>query len=98
LLPVVENAVKHGIQGCAKGGELTVNIKLQAHALRVEVTNPVETRPRSLAGEGMGLRTLKRQLATLYGNSASLKAVSREGTFTVTIKIPAGEGNDDDKK
>jgi len=92
LLPVVENAVKHGIQGCAEGGTVQVNIKRQNPVIRIEVINPVESRPRTLIGEGMGLRTLKRQLAAHYGTDASLRAVHREGIFTVTIKIPEREG------
>ena len=90
LLPLVENAVKHGISQIIEGGRIDISVKrLGAHRLEIEVKNPKEENSKRLHGEGKGLETLRRRIAAYYGNDASLIIARDEKSFSVRIILPA---------
>jgi sensor histidine kinase YesM len=90
LLPLVENAVKHGISQIIEGGRIDISIrKLGAHRLEIEVKNPREEISKRLHGEAKGLETLKRRIAAYYGNDASLLILKNEKSFSARIVLPA---------
>ncbi len=88
LLPFVENAVKHGIGQCLEGGTVRVAVKSELDAVAVDITNPYEEPSRPLAGEGMGIRTMRRRLMTFYESGAGLKIAKESDIFTVKIWFP----------
>jgi two-component system LytT family sensor kinase len=101
LLPLVENAVKHGIAPCKEGGQVTVSACAHNGAagsgLRLHLTvsdtgagaaSTVMAR-RRLAG--IGLSNLERRLDHYFGTDASLSIQSAEGHGTrVELVLPAG--------
>lgn len=87
LLPLVENAIKHGIQQQIEGGTLHFQIQPQDQYLWIRVRNPVEE-TKSGDGMGMGLKTLKKRLAAEYDNQFKLKIDQNDSTFIVDLKIP----------
>lgn len=91
LLPLVENAVKHGIQPSLTGGVIRVTVEDDGSGgLRVTVTNPYEPPTRRPNGEGLGLTTLKHRIHVYYGPSARVKTKKENDLFTVTLHIPKG--------
>ena len=88
LLPLVENAVKHGIQQCVEGGTLSITIQKKGAHLFIQVTNPFEPLSRPQKGEGYGLTSLKQRILTHYGDEANLSTIKEGNTFTVTLLIP----------
>jgi LytS/YehU family sensor histidine kinase len=87
LLPLIENAVKHGIQESLTGGILHFQIHPHEHFLWIRVCNPVESE-KPVDGMGMGLKTLKKRLAAEYGNQFRLKIDHNDSIFIVDLKIP----------
>ncbi|MDQ1350764.1 MAG: two-component system, LytTR family, sensor kinase [Acidobacteriota bacterium] len=91
LLPLVENAVKHGIQQRLEGGLLSISIKpdhVDPAYLSVEIENPYENPPRSVKGEGLGLETLKKRMSAFYGSSARLNILKNDMIFKVELRLP----------
>jgi len=88
LLPLVENAVKHGIQQCVEGGTVSLSIQKGKDQIYIQVSNPIEPLSRPQKGEGFGLNTLKRRISTHYGNQAHLAFAKVGKTFTVSLTIP----------
>lgn len=88
LFPVVENAIKHGIDSCMEGGLLEVVVRQQAGSLVFEVCNPVDQLGRKLKGTGHGLSSVKQRLQTRYGEQALLKAERDNGNFKTSIYLP----------
>jgi len=90
LLPLVENAVKHGISQIIEGGRIDISIKrLGNHRLGIDVKNPREENSKRLHGEGKGLETLRRRITAYYGNDASLIIARDEKSFSARIILPA---------
>jgi sensor histidine kinase YesM len=88
LLPLVENALKHGIGQSLQGGTLSITIKKGTDYLSVEMENPYEKPDRPVKGEGLGLETLKKRMKVYYGSSANVTVNKDETTFHVKLLIP----------
>jgi sensor histidine kinase YesM len=88
LLPLVENAIKHGIGQSLQGGTLSITIKTGTDYLSVEIENPYEKPAHPAKGEGLGLETLKKRMKVYYGSSGSVTVNKGETTFHVKIRIP----------
>jgi two-component system LytT family sensor kinase len=95
LLPLVENAVKHGIGQSLEGGTLSISIKQEANDLMIEVQNPYEKPSRPTKGEGMGLETLKKRINVYYGPSGKLMITKNDTTFKVKLRIPGNQKTED---
>ena len=91
LFPVVENAIKHGVDSCIEGGLVSIATRQNAGMLIIEVTNPVDELGRKLKGTGHGLASVKQRLKNSYGETALLKTTRQAGQFTVQIYLPVDQ-------
>jgi len=105
LQPIVENAVKHGIQPALAGGEITIVARvgpdLRGHgatsellSLEVRDTGAGATEEQLRQGrcDGIGLANVERRLRCHYGERADLSFVSKPGSgTTVELRVPAHE-------
>ncbi len=91
LQPLVENAIRHGLEPQVGGGRLDVSARQDGSDLVLDVldtgTGPGAS---STPGSGFGLAQVRERLATLYGPAArlSLEAAQPRGT-RVSIRLPA---------
>ena len=88
LLPLVENAIKHGISQCMEGGALNISLKRKSERIQVLVENPFENNTSRLQGQGLGLDTLKKRLAVIYGHQARLHIEKSKDLFRVVLSFP----------
>jgi hypothetical protein len=85
LLPLAENAVKHG-PAAGHRGRIDLNVSVSAEAITLQVENPGASRgPREGSA---GLPTVERRLALAYGGRANLALASAEGRTRVTVTLP----------
>ena len=99
LQPLVENAVKHGIEPAADGG--TVHVRTQAHKGQalISVTNtlPASAEARAAAasrsrGQGMALRNVRERLMLLHDLTMRFEAgVIASDRYRVRIAVPLQE-------
>ena len=88
LLPVVENAVRHGVARRSGASEVTVSAVRVEGRLHIEVRDeggPVEADPEP--GFGIGLATSRERLRALYGAAASLELVELAGNAGTRVSI-----------
>ena len=85
LLPLAENAVKHG-PAAGHRGHLSLDITLRGDLVEVAIENPGASKgPR--AGSA-GLPTVERRLALSYGGRARLALASTEERTRVCVTLP----------
>ena len=93
LLPIVENAFRHGLARPARGGHLVIRSDSDGTQLALTVSDDGAGLPADFAlGEqaGTGLRNVRARLEHLYGSAATLTIHSpATGGTSVTIVIPA---------
>ena len=100
LQPLVENAVRHGVEPSAEGGWVSVQTQAQAGHLVLTVRNSV---PQQGAlpfapGHGMALRNVRQRLQLMHdvqlGFSAGLKPAATSGEsalYEVRVRVPLPE-------
>jgi len=90
LQPLVENAVRHGIEPKLGGGRLELTARLRQEQLLLEVRdNGVGLHGGSGTNSGTGLDNVRTRLAALYGEAARLTLTSNTaGGVTATMELP----------
>ena len=91
LQPLVENAVKHGIQPYTRQGEVRVTAHRQGARVHVAVSDTGSGPKVSQGTSGRGIDLTRRRLRATYGDNGALLSMSREerGGFTVSLDLPA---------
>jgi two-component system LytT family sensor kinase len=93
LLPLVENAVRHGVASSRENGWVEIASTASDRGLELRIRNSVGgNRPK---GSGVGLRNTKARLNFLYSNEASVSfGVDADQTATATILLPRLESHE----
>ncbi len=93
LQPLVENAIKHGIEPNPAPGVVTIEAQRQDGAVRLVVRdNGVGAKKSAGQQEGIGIANTRARLQELYGRRARLTLSSASsGGFEVEIIIPVRE-------
>ena len=101
LQPLVENAVKHGVEPCATGGKLRVQTELRGSHVLVRITNTVPGNGDSLTalqgtksrGHGIALDNVRARLSLLHDLQSDFSAGVVDGLYQVRIVLPAPDPN-----
>jgi len=91
LQPVVENAIKHGLEPSIEGGRVEIGARRDGATLVLTVADTGLGVPptRSADSSGLGLANLRARLSTLFGDAASLRIADNAPAGTrVTITLP----------
>jgi signal transduction histidine kinase len=94
LQPLVENAIKHGLEPHVAGGRLVVSAHADGEMLVLQVRDTgigLAQAAAATAGTRFGLAQVRERLATLHGARASLvvaPAPDAEGGTVATIRLP----------
>jgi sensor histidine kinase YesM len=82
LITLVENAIKHGVEPAAEGGDIRVTARAAGGALEVTVVDTGRgDAVAGAAGQGVGLANVRERLAALYG---------AQGRFELADETPRG--------
>lgn len=87
LLPLVENAVNHGIALRSQPGEVRISAQINNGSLIVTISNDLAA-PQVSFNEGIGLMGTRRRLAQHYGGASSFTYHAAGGVMTVQITVP----------
>jgi LytS/YehU family sensor histidine kinase len=88
LQPLVENAIRHGIERLNAPGIVALRVWPRGSSLVMEVNNPTAG-SRNIHGWGIGLSSVRTRLAALYGEDQSLEICkSEDSQIRVTVVIP----------
>ncbi|MDO9112230.1 MAG: histidine kinase [Polaromonas sp.] len=87
LQPLVENAVRHGVEPSAQGAQIKITTERRGGVVVLKVTNstPAGVGER---GHGLALANVRERLALLHDVQAQFKTVFKDGVFQVRLEIP----------
>lgn len=89
LLPLVENAVKHGIGSAIEPGFIRLRADVVDKRLVLELRNSFDPLGAPVKGTGHGLSSLRKRLEHHYGRAAVFSAGAETREFYVSISVPA---------
>jgi uncharacterized membrane-anchored protein YhcB (DUF1043 family) len=90
LQPLVENAVKHGIEPHTRAGTITIDAWLAHGRLQIAIADTGEgPDSATTAGTGRGIELTRRRLDSVYGKDAELRMERVSSGFCVSLDLPA---------
>ncbi len=87
LQPLVENAVKHGVEPSASGADLKIVTERRGGRVVIKVTNTVPA-GQGAPGHGLALANLRDRLRLLHDVQAQFQAALRGSVFVARIEVP----------
>jgi len=87
LQPLVENAVRHGVEPNDEGGSVEIQTRLKGGEVELLVSNSVGAASR-IAGHGLALDNLRRRLMLMHDVAARFEVQPGDRKFTVRILVP----------
>lgn len=93
LQTLVENGIKHGISKLKKGGEISIETKVENGKLKIKIRNTGQIQQSNgkqrNKNTGLGIINTKKRLELIYGESAEFRIVNdTDHTVLTQIEIP----------
>jgi two-component system, LytTR family, sensor histidine kinase AlgZ len=88
LQPLVENAVRHGVEPSPSGADIYIRTEKRGNRVVIKISNTIPAgtgRP----GWGLALANVKERLQLLHDVQASFKSALVNGKFLVRLEIPS---------
>ena len=93
LQPLVENAIRHGVEPSAGGGKLQVRTARRGEHALVQIVNTLPEHAPPTPGHGMALANVRARLSLLHDMEASISAKAQGGHFIVRLHVPLPLGS-----
>ncbi|MEJ1096041.1 MULTISPECIES: histidine kinase [unclassified Pseudoxanthomonas] len=89
IQPLVENAIRHGVESTVTGGEIKIEVATTATAVSVSVSNPLPTAP-ILNGRGhqVGLSSVRARVQAMTQGLGQLETAVIDGRYVATVTLP----------
>ncbi|WP_157275362.1 sensor histidine kinase [Pelomonas sp. Root1444] len=87
LQPLVENAVRHGVEPNDEGGELEVTTTRRGGEVEIRIVNTVGA-PARIPGHGLALRNVRQRLRLMHDVAGRFEIDSGEDRFALRIVLP----------
>jgi len=87
LQPLVENAVRHGVEPNDDGGELSVTTQRRGSEVEIRIVNSIGA-PARTAGHGLALRNVRQRLSLMHDVAARFHVEATPTRFDLRILLP----------
>ncbi|WP_396615556.1 sensor histidine kinase [Lysobacter soli] len=88
IQPLVENAIRHGIERRAEGGEIEVAVSTVPGTVVVRITNPLASGGENRPGHHVGLNASQVRIEALTGGRGSVLTQQEGRRFIATVRLP----------
>lgn len=92
MQPLLENAVRHGIECCPHGGTIEIQLVVTSRSAILILSNPIGVQRQKHSGNGIALANIRRRLELIYGEDASLTTSHIDNTYRVKLVMPISQG------
>jgi hypothetical protein len=91
LLPLIENAFKHGNTSATKTCFINCSLDLHEHVLHFHCENSFQNNAAAKENSGIGLYNVKRRLELLYPNSHEFNVLQSDSIYQLNLTINLDE-------
>jgi sensor histidine kinase YesM len=87
LQPLLENAIKHGVQESIEKVEVRLNCHVENQLLNLSLSNHFDS-DSSITGQGIGQKNIKERLKLIYNRTDLFETKIMDSQYIAIIKIP----------
>lgn len=87
LQPLLENAVRHGVEPSPTGGQIRVRTRVRRGQVEIAVVNTVPAAA-SIPGHGIALRNVRERLILMHDVAADFRARREADHYRVDVTVP----------
>jgi two-component system, LytTR family, sensor histidine kinase AlgZ len=87
IQPLLENAVRHGIEPLTEGGRISVQLQVHRHSCTLLIINPAATAYKS-KGHGIALDNIRQRLALRFDDAARISSAVVDHQFRLKLQLP----------
>ena len=87
LQPLVENAVRHGVEPSPDGADVVVRTRVRHGSVQLDISNSLSVHA-SRPGHGIALQNVRERLALLHDVEAHFEVRREPRSFRVKIEVP----------
>jgi two-component system sensor histidine kinase AlgZ len=89
IQPLVENAIRHGIEPLAEGGAVDIVVRVEGDRVRIEVANDLpKSASKASVGHRVGLASARERIEALSLGRGRLETAVVDGRHVATILMP----------
>ena len=90
LQPLVENAIYHGIEPLADGGNIKISTQIDNNLLCLSVSNPLgpDKGPQHSRSNKMAQDNIRQRLSLMYGDRAKIETEEQQNNYRARLWIP----------
>lgn len=89
LQPLMENAIRHGIEVNPQGGILSVDVEVLEEWVCIRVSNPITPLPSiTTKGHQLGLKSIQSRLDTHFRGHAVVESTTANNIYQTLVKLP----------
>lgn len=93
IQPLVENAIRHGVEPSEDGAAVDVAVQVEGGFARITISNDLPPRRQPVpGGHQVGLASARERIEALSQGRARLDTEERDGRFVATIRMPLAPG------
>lgn len=92
IQPLVENAIRHGVETAAAGGDVRVHTRLQDKTLQVVVSNSLPDIQKANSGHKVGQHSARERIEAATGGLGRLDAGIQDGRYVAIVTLPLPDG------
>lgn len=93
LQPLVENSIRHGIEGCSQGGMVTLTIHEKDIHVEIKIKNPIGKPSTHIKHAGVAVTNIIKRLDIFYKGRAKFNQILYNDIHETTILLPK-DGDD----
>lgn len=87
LQPLVENAVRHGVEPSSEGAEIRISTQRRGSTVVIKVSNTVPS-GHGEGGSGLALGNVRERLKLMHDVQGQFRSTFQDGIFHVRIEVP----------
>jgi two-component system sensor histidine kinase AlgZ len=91
IQPLLENAIYHGIEQLADGGEVVVQGSCEGERIQIDIRNPLEPRRARAEGHRMALANVRQRFVLAYAGDARVTIEEDDRHYHVQLQFPRQE-------
>lgn len=88
IQPLIENAVRHGIERLPDGGDIRVEVSAEPGKVVVIVSNPLPSAASANNGYKIGLKASQARIEAMTDGRGTLRVDSKDGRYLATMVLP----------